>query len=135
MSGLSGLDLQREPKRLGVAVPAIFITGYGDIAMAVIAIQDGAADFIERPSTRNGRSRASARQWPRAGASLQSELRRGGDQSKDRRERSRLGKGTMHVSSLADLSSSARLLSARGRQRRDSQGRMDRHNHWLTNID
>jgi two-component system, LuxR family, response regulator FixJ len=49
MPGLSGLDLQRELKRLGVSVPVILITGHGDIAMAVTAIKDGAADFIEKP--------------------------------------------------------------------------------------
>ena len=49
MPGLSGLDLQRELKRLGVGVPVILITGHGDIAMAVTAIKDGAVDFIEKP--------------------------------------------------------------------------------------
>jgi two-component system response regulator FixJ len=49
MPGLSGLDLQRELKRLGVGVPVILITGHGDIAMAVTALKDGAADFIEKP--------------------------------------------------------------------------------------
>jgi two-component system response regulator FixJ len=49
MPGLSGLDLQRELKRLGVSVPVILITGHGDIAMAVTAIKEGASDFIEKP--------------------------------------------------------------------------------------
>jgi two-component system response regulator FixJ len=49
MPGLSGLDLQRELKRKGVAVPLIFITGHGDVPMAVAAIKDGAFDFIEKP--------------------------------------------------------------------------------------
>jgi two-component system response regulator FixJ len=49
MPGLSGLDLQRELKRRGVGVPVILITGHGDIAMAVTALKDGAADFIEKP--------------------------------------------------------------------------------------
>jgi two-component system response regulator FixJ len=49
MPGLSGLDLQRELKRLGVGVPVILITGHGDIAMAVTALKDGASDFIEKP--------------------------------------------------------------------------------------
>jgi two-component system response regulator FixJ len=48
MPGLSGLDLQRELKRLGVGVPVILITGHGDIAMAVAALKDGAADSIEK---------------------------------------------------------------------------------------
>jgi two-component system response regulator FixJ len=49
MPGLSGLDLQRELKRWGAGVPVILITGHGDIAMAVTALKDGAADFIEKP--------------------------------------------------------------------------------------
>jgi two-component system, LuxR family, response regulator FixJ len=49
MPGLSGLELQRELKRLGVGVPVILITGHGDIAMAVAALKDGASDFIEKP--------------------------------------------------------------------------------------
>jgi two-component system response regulator FixJ len=49
MPGLSGLDLQRELKKRGVAVPIILITGHGDISMAVTAIKDGASDFIEKP--------------------------------------------------------------------------------------
>jgi two-component system response regulator FixJ len=49
MPGLSGLDLQRELKRLGVGVPVILITGHGDIEMAVTAIKEGASDFIEKP--------------------------------------------------------------------------------------
>lgn len=49
MPGMSGIDLQRELKRLGLAVPIILITGHGDIAMAVAAIKEGAADFIEKP--------------------------------------------------------------------------------------
>jgi two-component system response regulator FixJ len=49
MPGMSGLDLHRELKRLGSAVPVILITGHGDIAMAVMAIQEGAFDFIEKP--------------------------------------------------------------------------------------
>jgi two-component system response regulator FixJ len=49
MTGMSGLDLQREVKRRGSGTPVILITGHGDISMAVTAIKEGAFDFIEKP--------------------------------------------------------------------------------------
>jgi two-component system response regulator FixJ len=49
MPGLSGLALQRELTKRGIAVPLILITGHGDIAMAVSAIKAGAFDFVEKP--------------------------------------------------------------------------------------
>jgi two-component system response regulator FixJ len=47
--GLSGLDLQRQLKQKGAAIPLILITGHGDIAMAVASVKDGAFDFVEKP--------------------------------------------------------------------------------------
>ena len=49
LPGLSGVDLQRALKTLGNDVPVILITGHGDIAMAVMAMKDGAFDFVEKP--------------------------------------------------------------------------------------
>lgn len=49
MPGMSGMQLQQELRKRGVAVPVILITGHGDIAMAVQAIKHGAFDFIEKP--------------------------------------------------------------------------------------
>jgi two-component system, LuxR family, response regulator FixJ len=49
MPGLSGLELQDEMLRRGIALPLIFITGHGDVAMAVRAMKGGAVDFIEKP--------------------------------------------------------------------------------------
>ncbi|MCB1616204.1 MAG: response regulator transcription factor [Pseudomonadales bacterium] len=49
MPGMSGLDLQAKMKELHILLPIIFITGHGDVPMAVKAIQDGAADFILKP--------------------------------------------------------------------------------------
>ena len=49
MPGMSGLDLQRELHKRDAALPVILITGHGDIAMAVMAIKNGAFDFIEKP--------------------------------------------------------------------------------------
>jgi FixJ family two-component response regulator len=49
MPGLSGLDLQDCLARLKWAIPIIFITGHGDVQMAVRAIKAGAFDFVEKP--------------------------------------------------------------------------------------
>ncbi|MCB1750057.1 MAG: response regulator transcription factor [Gammaproteobacteria bacterium] len=49
MPGMSGLELQEELSRLGFTLPVIFITGHGDVAMAVRAMKTGAVDFIEKP--------------------------------------------------------------------------------------
>ena len=49
MPGMSGLDLIHRLRERRAAVPLILITGLGDIEMAVSAIKNGAADFIEKP--------------------------------------------------------------------------------------
>lgn len=49
MPGMSGLELQQELMRREALLPIIFITGHGDIPMAVQAIKNGALDFIQKP--------------------------------------------------------------------------------------
>lgn len=49
MPGLSGLEMQLELKRHGYSLPIIFITGHGDVPMAVAAMQNGALDFVQKP--------------------------------------------------------------------------------------
>ena len=49
MPGMSGLDLQCELARRANNRPVIFISGHGDIPMAVEAIQHGAFDFLQKP--------------------------------------------------------------------------------------
>ncbi len=49
MPGLGGLELQEELLRRGSTLPIIFITGHGDVPMAVNAMQKGAVDFIQKP--------------------------------------------------------------------------------------
>ncbi len=49
MPGLGGLELQEELARRGATLPVIFITGHGDIPMAVQAMRLGAQDFIQKP--------------------------------------------------------------------------------------
>ncbi|MDC0388443.1 response regulator [Candidatus Thioglobus sp.] len=49
MPMMSGLDLQMKLKEYSMVPPILMITGHGDVAMAVRAIQAGALDFIEKP--------------------------------------------------------------------------------------
>jgi FixJ family two-component response regulator len=49
MPGLSGLELQERLNEQRADVPIIFITGHGDVPMAVNAMKSGAADFIQKP--------------------------------------------------------------------------------------
>jgi FixJ family two-component response regulator len=49
MPGMSGLELQEELNRRGAVIPIIFITGHGDVPMAVEAMHHGAIDFLQKP--------------------------------------------------------------------------------------
>jgi RNA polymerase sigma factor (sigma-70 family) len=49
MPGMGGLELQEKLAAIGDTLPIIFITGFGDVPMAVEAMQKGAFDFIEKP--------------------------------------------------------------------------------------
>jgi FixJ family two-component response regulator len=49
MPGMSGLELFEELSRRRCTLPVVFITGHGDVPMAVSALKKGAVDFIEKP--------------------------------------------------------------------------------------
>jgi two-component system response regulator FixJ len=49
MPEITGIDLLRRVKELGVDIPVIVITGHGDISLAVEAMKIGAVDFLEKP--------------------------------------------------------------------------------------
>jgi two-component system response regulator FixJ len=49
MPGMSGVDLLRQLRQNGNAVPVIIITGHGEVPLAVEAMKLGAVDFIEKP--------------------------------------------------------------------------------------
>lgn len=46
---ISGLELQEQLNLRGVRLPIVFISGHGDIPMAVRAVRAGALDFLEKP--------------------------------------------------------------------------------------
>jgi two-component system, LuxR family, response regulator FixJ len=49
MPNMSGLELQQHLKARGANIPILFITGHGDVPMAVEAMRHGAFDFLEKP--------------------------------------------------------------------------------------
>jgi FixJ family two-component response regulator len=49
MPEMDGMTLIRELRQIGCTLPVIFITGHGDVPLAVSAMKAGVADFIEKP--------------------------------------------------------------------------------------
>jgi FixJ family two-component response regulator len=49
MPGMSGIECQQELIALNCTLPIIFITGHGDVPMAVEAMKKGALEFIQKP--------------------------------------------------------------------------------------
>ncbi len=49
MPGMSGLELHEKLLTAGLVMPVIFVTGHGDVPMAVESMKRGAVDFLEKP--------------------------------------------------------------------------------------
>lgn len=49
MPGMDGMELQRRLNEKNSILPIIFVTGHGDVPMAVDAMKQGAVDFIQKP--------------------------------------------------------------------------------------
>jgi FixJ family two-component response regulator len=49
LPGMSGIDFQAQLTDLGVRLPVVLMTGYGDIPMSVRAMKAGAIDFLSKP--------------------------------------------------------------------------------------
>jgi two-component system, LuxR family, response regulator FixJ len=54
MPGMTGIDLQQRLSEIGSSLPIIFITGHGDVPMAVEAMRRGAFDFLRKPVNEEG---------------------------------------------------------------------------------
>lgn len=49
MPSMSGLELQIAMRARGIRLPIVFITGHADVSLAVQAMKQGAAEFLEKP--------------------------------------------------------------------------------------
>jgi two-component system response regulator FixJ len=49
MPGMSGHEVQASLQARGAQIPILFLTGHGNIPMAVDALHQGALDFLEKP--------------------------------------------------------------------------------------
>jgi len=49
MPGYNGPQLQQILNELGLRIPVIFLTGYGDVPTSVMAMKRGAVDFLTKP--------------------------------------------------------------------------------------
>lgn len=49
MPGMNGMELHRRLNEMNSILPIIFVTGHGDVPMAVEAMQQGAVDFVQKP--------------------------------------------------------------------------------------
>ena len=49
MPEMSGIEVHRRLRDRGIETPVIFLTGHGDVSMAVRSMRDGAFDFLEKP--------------------------------------------------------------------------------------
>jgi two-component system response regulator DctR len=53
MEGMSGVELFDRLLARGSRLPVIFLTGHGDVPLAVAALKKGAFDFVEKPFNDN----------------------------------------------------------------------------------
>jgi two-component system response regulator DctR len=53
MGGMSGVELFERLVALGSRMPVLFLTGHGDVPLAVTALKRGAFDFVEKPFNDN----------------------------------------------------------------------------------
>lgn len=49
MPEMDGIEVQKALRARGVTLPIIIMTGHGDVEVAVLAMKNGAVDFIEKP--------------------------------------------------------------------------------------
>lgn len=52
MPDMDGIEVQRQLKARAVTMPIVFMTGHGDVAVAMTALRGGASDFLEKPFER-----------------------------------------------------------------------------------
>jgi FixJ family two-component response regulator len=71
MPGMSGLQLQEELINRKSLMPVVFITGHGDVPMAVNTMKKGAVDFLEKPFNETDLREIVSRMFEQANENLQ----------------------------------------------------------------
>jgi FixJ family two-component response regulator len=71
MPGMSGLQLQEELINRKSLMPVVFITGHGDVPMAVNTMKKGAVDFLEKPFNETDLREIVSRMFDQANDNLQ----------------------------------------------------------------
>jgi two-component system response regulator TtrR len=96
MPGISGVEVHERLVRRGATTPVIFVTGHGDVPMAVEAIKRGAFDFIEKPFSET-------KLMAIIGRALEDEERRAGESSALSEVAQRLSKLSPREREVLDL--------------------------------
>jgi RNA polymerase sigma factor (sigma-70 family) len=119
MSGMSGLQLQEELLARKAPLPIVFVTGHGDVSMAVSTMKKGAADFIEKPFNQaelktlvdrllvQARERAAAEERERMNAALLARLT-----AREQQVLERIVAGRLNKQIAADLGISIKTVEA-----------------------
>jgi len=119
MPGMSGLQLQEELLARKATLPIVFVTGHGDVSMAVATMKKGAVDFIEKPFNQadlkalvdrllvQARERAAAAERERMNAALLARLT-----AREQQVLERIVAGRLNKQIAADLGISIKTVEA-----------------------
>lgn len=119
MPGMSGLQLQEELLARKALFPIVFVTGHGDVSMAVSTMKKGAVDFIEKPFNQSelkdlvdrllvqARERAAADERERMNAALLARLT-----AREQQVLERIVAGRLNKQIAADLGISIKTVEA-----------------------
>ena len=119
MPGMSGLQLQEALLARKAALPIVFVTGHGDVSMAVSTMKKGAVDFIEKPFNQadlkvlvdrllvQARERAAAVERERMNAALLARLT-----AREQQVLERIVAGRLNKQIAADLGISIKTVEA-----------------------
>jgi len=119
MPGMSGLQLQEELLARKAVLPVVFVTGHGDVSMAVSTMKKGAVDFIEKPFNQadlkalvdrllvQARERAAAVERERMNAALLARLT-----AREQQVLERIVAGRLNKQIAADLGISIKTVEA-----------------------
>jgi len=119
MPGMSGLQLQEELLARKALFPIVFVTGHGDVSMAVTTMKKGAVDFIEKPFNQSdlkvlvdrllvqARERAAAAERERMNAALLARLT-----AREQQVLERIVAGRLNKQIAADLGISIKTVEA-----------------------